>query len=203
MIKHCAVDIAPDCNYFLVIENLLNGSLLQNYMMLPNGEGALYSHISINKIIEEEMLHDNFEITTAANSSLKSMSSGEQKKALLQYILTKKPGFIVADNIFDNLDAGAKENISTALLQIAAHTLIIQIINRKKDILPFIETVFSIRENIVFKKETIADYLKENNAGNENYPPDFEHPVLPPVARSGRSPLRGGARKGAPAGSGG
>lgn len=180
MIKHCAVDIAPDCNYFLVIENLLNGSLLQNYMMLPNGEGALYSHISINKIIEDEMLHDNFEITTAANSSLKSMSSGEQKKALLKYILAKKPGFIIADNIFDNLDAEARESISTALLQAAAHTLIIQIINRKKDLLPFIKSVFCIKENIVFKKESTADYLKENNAGNENY---FSEPVPPALHR--------------------
>jgi molybdate transport system ATP-binding protein len=176
MIQHCAIDIAAGCNYFLVIENLLNGNLLRDYINFPKTEGSLYSHISINKIIEEEILHDNFEITTAANSSLKSMSSGEQKKALLQYILTKRPGFIVVDNIFDNLDAEARENISTALLQTAAHTLIIQIINRKKDLLPFIKTVFCMRENIVFKKESTTDYLKENNAGNENY---FSEPVPP------------------------
>jgi molybdate transport system ATP-binding protein len=176
MIQHCAIDIAADSDYFLVIENLLNRSLLQNFIVFPNEEGALYSDISINKIIEEEMLHDHFEITTAANSSLKSMSSGEQKKGLLQYILAKKPGFIVADNIFDNLDAEARESISTALLQVAAHTVIIQIINRKKDILPFIKTVFCIKENIVFKKESTADYLKENNAGYENY---FSEPVPP------------------------
>jgi molybdate transport system ATP-binding protein len=185
MIQHCAIDIAPDCNYFLVIENLLNGSLFQNYIVFPNGEGALYSHISINKIIEEEMLHDHFEITTAANSSLKSMSSGEQKKGLLQYILAKKPGFIIVDNIFDNLDAVAKQNISTALLQTAAHTLIIQIINRKKDVLPFIERVFSIKENKVFKTTSTADYLKENTAGNEsdfseNIPPALHSYTLPP-----------------------
>ncbi len=169
MIQHCAIDIAPDCNYFLVIENLLRGNLLQGYIDFSKTEGALYSHISINKIIEEEMLHDNFEITTAANNSLKSMSSGEQKKALLQYILSKKPGFIVADNIFDNLDTEARKNISTALIQIAEHTLIVQIINRKNDILPFIDTVFCIKENNVFKQKSTADYLKENNAGNENY----------------------------------
>jgi molybdate transport system ATP-binding protein len=176
MSKHCAVDIAPDCNYFLVIENLLNGSLLQNYIDFPKTEGALYSHISINKIIEEEMLHDNFEITTAANSSLKSMSSGEQKKALLQYLLAKYPGFIIVDNIFDNLDSEARQNISTALLQIAAHISIIQIINRKKDLLPFIETVFCIKENVVFKQENIADYLRENSTATENY---FSQPVPP------------------------
>jgi len=171
-LQHYAVDIAADCNYDWVIENLLNGNLLQQHIDLPGAEGALYSHIAINKIIEEELLHDHFEITTATNNSLKSMSSGEQKKALLQYLILKKPGFIVMDNVLDNLDVAAQENIIATLKKISANTLIIQIINRKKDILPFIAQVLIITNNKVFKAESIAAYLKEKDTGDTNHFPE-------------------------------
>ncbi len=178
MIKHCAIDIAPDCNYDLVIENLLNGSLLQNFINLSALEGALYSQLTINKMIKEELLHDKVEIITANNNGLKFMSSGEQKKSLLQYIFNKNPDFIVADNIFDNLDIEARKNILSSLQQIAAHTLIIQIINRKKDILPFIKNVVCIKNNTVFKEESLENYLKEKNVGDENHFPKTIPPAL-------------------------
>lgn len=170
-IQHYAIDIADECNYNFVIENLLNGNLLQHHIALPKAAGALYSHITINKIIEEELLHDHFEITTATNTSLKSMSSGEQKKALLQYLINKKPGFIVVDNVLDNLDAAAQDDMLSSLKEIAADVLIIQIINRRKDILPFIEKVFTIKNNKVSKEENISDYLKEKNqTGTVRFP---------------------------------
>jgi molybdate transport system ATP-binding protein len=167
-IKHCAIDIAADCNYDLVIEDLLNGSLLKEHLVFPLTNGALYSPITINKIIEEELLHDHFEISTATNSNLKSMSSGEQKKALLQWLVNKKPGFIVMDNVLDNLDAAAQEHILSTLNRIAPYTLIIQVISRKKDILPFITTVFTITNNIVFKEQSLQQFLREKNEGNKN-----------------------------------
>ncbi len=170
-IQHCAIDIAADCNYDWVIENLLNRNLLQHHIDLPKGEGALYSHLAINKIIEEELLHDHFEITTATNKSLKSMSSGEQKKALLHYLINKKPAFIVMDNVLDNLDVAAQENISFTLKNIAADILIIQVITRKKDILPFIEKVLLIKNNKLFKEEPLANYLKESGEKDTNYFP--------------------------------
>lgn len=167
-IKHCAIAISPGCNYDLVIENLMNGSLLNFHVELTEAAGALYSTITIDKIIAEELLHDRFEITTTTNSSLKSMSSGEQKKALLQYIIAKKPGFIVVDNILDNLDIAAQQNMVSLLQRIATETLIIQVINRKKDILPFIGTVFTISSNTVLKEETMNIYLKEKDSAQKN-----------------------------------
>jgi hypothetical protein len=52
-IKHCAIIIADSCNYDWVIANLLNGNLLKDYYQFSNTEGALYSHISVNKMIED------------------------------------------------------------------------------------------------------------------------------------------------------
>ena len=177
-IQHYGIEIAADCNYDWVLENLLNRKLLNPHIDLPTAEGALYSHITINKIITEELLHDHFEITTATNTSLKNMSSGEQKKALLQYLIHKKPGFIVIDNVLDNLDAAAQNNILSSLKEIAAHTLIVQIINRKKDILPFIEKVLLIKKNEVFKAVSMVDYLKENDRVKENHFPENIPPAL-------------------------
>jgi len=174
-IKHCAIDLAAGCNNNWITDQLINGRLLPNLVGL---EGALYSHITINKLIEEEEIHDRFEITTATNSSLRSMSSGEQKKALLQYILSKKPGFIVIDNVLDNLDVEAQNSILSTLQQIAAHTLIIQIINRKKDILPFIVKVFTMQNNKVVKEQSLDDYLKEWNAKQDNHFPETIPPAL-------------------------
>jgi molybdate transport system ATP-binding protein len=170
-INHCAIDIAKDCNYQLVIDQLMDGYLLENYINLSGLPGELYSHITINKLIEEEVLHDKFEIVTASNRNLKSMSSGEQKKALLQYLVAKNPAFIVVDNILDNLDIAAQAAISVVLQQTAKHTLIIQIINRKKDILPFIENIFTINSNVVLKKQTLSEYLKESLSFAENHLP--------------------------------
>jgi molybdate transport system ATP-binding protein len=182
--KHFAVSIAPNCNYNWVIENILNGNLLQPVISLSGLQGALYADAAVNTIIAEELLHDKFEITTPTNSSLKSMSSGEQKKALLQYIIGKKPGFIVVDNIPDNLDAGAQQNITTALQQIAAHTIIIQIIHRKKDLLPFITDVVTLNNNTLFKQQSITEYLQIEYTNNKNYftaniPPALQHYNLP------------------------
>jgi molybdate transport system ATP-binding protein len=100
------------------------------------------------------------------------MSSGEQKKALLQYLINKKPAFIVMDNVLDNLDVAAQENIISTLITMSANTLIIQVITRKKDILPFIEQVISIKNNKVINQETVAEYLKEKCSITLNHFPD-------------------------------
>jgi len=177
-LKHCAIDIAADCNYDRVIEDLLNGALFKKFTGLLVNEGALYSHITINKMIAEELLHDKIEIATNTNISLRLMSSGEQKKALLKYLISKRPGFIVIDNVLDNLDTASQENILNTLQQIAAHTLVIQIINRKKDILSFITEVISIKNDSFFKKQPLPDYLKEMNVLGSNYFSETIPPAL-------------------------
>jgi molybdate transport system ATP-binding protein len=183
-LKHCAFDIAADSDYDKVIDLIINGTLLKDHIPLPVATGALYSHRTINKIIEEELLHDHFTITTASNASLKSMSSGEQKRALLQYIIHQHPGFIIIDNVLDNLDAIAQQNIVNELSTLAHHTLIIQIISRKKDILPFIETIFTVVNNNIVKQHSVDEYSGQHKTAAENYfsieiPPALQQYNLP------------------------
>ncbi len=89
LIKHFAVSLSSNCNYIQVIENIQIGNLLQPVINLYNLQGALYAAAVIDTMIAEEMQHDKIEITRPANSSLKSMSSGEQKKPCCNTLLLK------------------------------------------------------------------------------------------------------------------
>jgi molybdate transport system ATP-binding protein len=184
LIKHFAISIIPNCNYNWVIQNILSGNVLQPAINLTALKGSLYADAAINAMVAEELWHDKFEITTPTNSSLKSMSSGEQKKALLQYIIGKRPGFIIVDNIPDNLDTEAQQSIVTVLQQIAKYTIIIQIIHKKKDLLPFITDVITINNNVFLNQQSIAEYLQIENTTNKKYftegiPPPLHHYNLP------------------------
>ncbi len=91
---------------------------------------------------------------------------------------------MVVDNIPDNLDTTGQQNIITVLQQIAIHTIVIQIIHRKKDILPFITEVVTLNNNIFYKQQTIAEYQQEEKSITKNYftaavPPALHHYYLP------------------------
>ncbi len=164
MTKHCAIHIGTGCNEILVTEQLLNGSLLKGVVDVQGLKGVLYSHLTINKLVKEEMVHGQVAISSNINSNLQTMSSGEQKKALLRHLFAANPGFIVVENAFDNLDTAAQESLLTALTNIAEHILIIQVINRKKDILPFINTVITVEKNKVAGLQSLAEFLAGEQA---------------------------------------
>jgi molybdate transport system ATP-binding protein len=48
---------------------------------------------------EEEERHEYVEVAKDTNRHLRFLSGGEQKKALLTYLLLKNPGFIISDCI--------------------------------------------------------------------------------------------------------
>lgn len=168
-IYHCAIDIAADCNYEWILDNLLNGKLLPETLQLQNATGSLFSNITIDKMIAEELIHDKVEIHTSTNWGLNSMSSGEQKKALLQYLILKNPGFIIVDNVLDNLDRNAQKSILSTLQSMAVHVLIIQVVNRKNDILPFISKVYSFKNNLIKKEQSLNDYLNAPGCIENNF----------------------------------
>ncbi|MFN8253634.1 MAG: ATP-binding cassette domain-containing protein [Ferruginibacter sp.] len=121
--------------------------------------GLLFNDSVIEQIIDEERRHDKFPVTTATNKTVGSMSSGEQKKAVLQYLIAQQPGFIILDDWSGNLDVqnvAALEKIITAA---AAHIQIIQIFYRRGDVLPFIEQVLTVQEYKQHLQQNRADFL--------------------------------------------
>lgn len=124
-------------------------------------KGLLFSKIAIYKYIEEEEIHDNKILTQDASQSLKSMSSGEQKKALLKHLLQLNPDYLILDNPFDNLDISYQDELKTLLLEVCKQISIVQIVSRKTDVLPFISNHAQLRN------ETLSFFTIDNNDSEE------------------------------------
>jgi molybdate transport system ATP-binding protein len=103
----------------------------------------LYSEVALNLFIKEEEIHGHFDvISSGAKKNLVKYSDGEKRKALLSYILSKKPKYIIVDNLLDNLDVDAQAEIVKIFYDLKDSVTILQIANRKSDILMFIENVY-------------------------------------------------------------
>ena len=147
------------------IKNILEGPLPAEFDALKNLDGALFSKITLNQFIDEEERHGIQIINKNSEQLLKTMSSGEQKKALLNHIFHLRPDFIVLDNPFDNLDKDAQKDLKTTLDAISKNTFIIQLISRKEDILPFIS------QEMILEGSTIRRLASGNQANKEDDPP--------------------------------
>ncbi len=159
--NHIALYLSNSVNKNAVIEAIFENSLLREYIDLSGLHGELYSTITINKIIDEETKHDFFPITTAENASLQSMSSGQQKKALLMYLISKKPDYIVLDDMFSSVDKETQHFIIDNLNKISGSTLFIQLFFRRHDILDCIQTVFIINEVLsIVSKQSPEQFMQ-------------------------------------------
>jgi molybdate transport system ATP-binding protein len=144
---HTAIYVTHNTNKDKIVQELYKGSLVIPGCSLQNLSGALYSTLTINELIKEELIHEHYDVATENKVSLVTSSGGQRKKALLHYLLSKNPGYLIIDDVFENLDAASQQAIVTTLQQAAQRTIIIQVLNRKKDILPFITNAFTLRDN--------------------------------------------------------
>ena len=134
-------------NKNLILEQIISNKYLKDHINLESLKGLLHSTLTINRFIEEEIRHDKFPIYTSENKSLGSMSSGQQKKALLDYLILQKPDYIILDDVYSNIDKATQESITNTLSQLSETTLLIQLFFRKRDMLPCVRTVYTIDEN--------------------------------------------------------
>ena len=151
-----------------ILEQILANRFLQGIIDFGSMRGVLFSTITINRFIEEELRHDRFLIQTDKNSSLGSMSSGQQKKALLMYLIAQKPDYMVLDDVYSNVDKETQQFITTTLGQLSESTLLIQVFFRKRDLLPCIGNVITVDENnqIVHKEDTVK-FLADQHLSEE------------------------------------
>lgn len=170
--KHWAVFINNLSNKGHFINTLLKEDSLQGFEELQGLQGALFSKLALVKLIDEEERHGYKEITSDTSQSLKSMSSGEQKKALLKHLLNTNPDFLILDNPFDNLDTGFQKELKKLLENVSKETNIIQLASRKIDLLPFITHYASLEgKTHAFHKKPISTFSGKNtNSNNFNYP---------------------------------
>lgn len=134
---HWAVLINNNSDTSGFLEDLENGYFPEPLSHLKHQKGALFSKVTLERFMTEEERHENRVIDHIAQP-LRSLSSGEQKRALLKYIFDLEPSYVVLDNPFDNLDAPFVEEMVQMLTARAETIQFIQMISRKKDVLPFI-----------------------------------------------------------------
>lgn len=144
MYNHLTIYISNNDDKLQLIENIISGTIFEE---LSHKKCGLFSEIRLNKFIEEEMLHGHFIIQTETKNSLLHSSEGERKQALLNHIILQCPDYIIADNIFGNLDIEKQITIQKTFTKLSRNTQIIQITNRREEILPFINYIFQLKDN--------------------------------------------------------
>ncbi|WP_223548136.1 ATP-binding cassette domain-containing protein [Aestuariivivens sp. NBU2969] len=169
---HVAVFISNNSDKYDLIDTIISGNSI---VQVKGLKGGLFSEITVNKYIEEERRHGHFDIKTISNNSLEHSSAGERKKALLTHIISNKPNYIIVDNIFDNLDAKSQRDIVNTLEQLSEQTLIVQIVNRKCDILSFIKNIYCLQDKSLVLVNDLED-LK--NVGKKNFTISIPKPSL-------------------------
>lgn len=172
--------LSNSSNKNYILEQILKNHFLQKYVDLSALNGVLHSTITINKFVEEELRHDRYLVTTKENSSMGSMSSGQQKKALLTYLIGQNPDYIVLDDVYSNIDKETQESITITLGELSKSIMLIQIFFRKRDVLPFIDLIFSVdnNNNIVNQDDAktfcSSKSVKESSEFNFSLPQEYD-----------------------------
>jgi molybdate transport system ATP-binding protein len=160
--NHWAVFVSKNANKDLFIQQLLDKKIEGELAAFNDQASMLLSDISTIELINEEEIHDRVEVAKTTNRRLRSLSSGEQKKALLAYCLSKNPDCIILDNPFDNLDIASRAALGGSLKDAGEQTSLIQVINRKTDVLSFITNAISIDDkNKITYHKSVEEYLHQ------------------------------------------
>lgn len=137
--NHFAIFIDNNSDKNILFDAIVKGQFVPNLLGL---KFEIYSELTLKSFIENEDRFGKNEFQINTSQSIASLSGGEQRKALLNYCLSQKPDYLILDNPFDNLDIASQQNLKSFLKQTSLSINIIQIVNRKADILPFINLFY-------------------------------------------------------------
>ena len=173
--QHAAIYVSSKVDKKCLIRQLLKGELHHNFIGLTNLKFEVFSQQTKEQFIDEELRHDHFKINLTNKRNLITFSDGEQRKALLAHLISKQPDCLILDTIFDNLDLASQHQLADSLSQLSSSTIIIQLANRKADILSFIEQVYLFENNKIVWEED------QKQAKNESHFFAFSNTVPLPL----------------------
>lgn len=137
--EHWDILLSNEVNKKDFIEILLSGQAKEPLQYLNYLKGILFSDIAISNYIEQEDRYETSESIKKTNRKLNTFSSGERKKAYLEYCLEQKPDYIILDNPLDHLDQSSRNDLVRFLENLSKTVCLIQLINRSADQLSFIK----------------------------------------------------------------
>lgn len=139
--------LTNDTNKKEIIERILQNDFLPEIIHLKGLKGAFFSVVALEKFKDEEFRHDLSEIHSEYGQLLRTMSSGEQRKALLAHLISQQPQYLLLDDVYSNVDKETRLSITEQLIELSKNTLLIQIFSRKNDLLPCIDRVYALDES--------------------------------------------------------
>lgn len=173
-IPHWAILINNQSDKAFFISSLLRGEL-EEFELLKDKKGALFSKSSLDGFMEEEIRHDQKILTSHTAQSLQSMSSGERKKALLSYILESEPDYLILDNPFDNLDRYSQQKLKETLSEVSGKVSMVLLLSRTSDILPFCNRFYHLDE------KALASFKDQNEWSIKEIKEPFQASIPPPL----------------------
>ena len=159
-------------------KHMMQGEGHAAFAPLKGKKGALFSNMTLERFMEEELAHDAYDLTATMGRSIRTLSSGEQKKALLQHLLHLQPDFLVLDNPFDALDVQSVSQLKEQLTALSNTITIIQLFKRKSDLLPFINHGLYIENEQVIFEGSMTDYI----AAIAHHTFALKHPIPAPLS---------------------
>ena len=147
-----------------LIGDLKKDKKVPGFEELQHKNGFEHSEAVLQNFIKEDQKHGNSVLVKDESRSLRTFSSGEKRKALLEYLLKKQPEYLILDDPFDCLDVQSVANFKERLAEVKSDFILVQIFRREEDILPFIDIIldFDGAGNTIFKNK--ADFI-ENKQG--------------------------------------
>lgn len=158
-----AILISSQTNTKDLIKKIKSG-FWKEFEWFPNYEVGVFSTSEIENYIEEEELHDLKLLTTDTAQSLKSMSSGERKNALLNYLLKKGSKVLILVNPYDNLDVEKVGFLKNKLEEIGKERKLVQFLTRASDALLVTENYYHFDENDLKKISGRVEFLNPKNS---------------------------------------
>lgn len=174
---HYAVLLDNKSKVDVLVKKIFDGTSAE-FGSLKSHTGFLFSSLEIERFMDQEERH-GIKTLTKNKQSLQSMSSGEQKKALLKYILSNNPDFIILNNPFDNLDIQSQKELRNHLLKIARKITLFQLNNRIEDFLPITTRYYSYRKSKIEYYQNEQQFIKAHQTKSELFKRDIPKPLTP------------------------
>jgi len=166
--QHIAVYTNAAVDTQWLIKEIQSGSLFDFTPALKKLQGELFTNAALQHFIKEEIRHERYILSPVHNNRVATASNGEQRLALLQYLLDKRPNYFIIDNLFDSLDVNAQQRIKQWIKDISDETMIVQILNRKEDCLDFIDKVYIVQKNRLVATGSREMFLKKDSVETSN-----------------------------------
>lgn len=162
-----------------IVQKLTSGAYV-DFDWINDTKVGVFSQSQLDYFIEEEERHDKKVLTVNTTQPLKTMSSGERKKALLGYLLNQEVVVLILVNPFDNLDMPSQKALEESLLQLAAKVSLIQISNRTRNMLHITNEFYEVHHDLTFSRIKKSDLVEKNGETTKQFqvyiPPPLKKP---------------------------